>query len=115
MDRDGTDYSLPWCEAQFIVEQLLEIGPVLAGAMGSAPIGWRDLEAWQACTFVQLPPWQARMLVSLSREYASFSVKAEKHDCPAPWAAEPMTEARREVVAQSLRTGFQALISTKGR
>lgn len=106
----GQDIDLPECAAPFLVSRLLEIGPVTAGAMGMAPIGWRDIDAWQACTSVRMPPWQSRMLVELSREYVAFSRTAEKADCPAPWSDEARTESRREAIARSLKMGFKALM-----
>jgi hypothetical protein len=111
MERSGEDYHLPECSTPFLVERLLEIGPVLAGPMGSAAFSWRDLQAWQECTGIQLPPWQARMLVDLSREYAAFIQTAEKQDCPPPWSEPPLTEDKRISISRSLRIGFAALMS----
>jgi hypothetical protein len=110
MLTEGQDIDLPECDAPFLVTRLLEIGPVTAGATRMAPIGWRDIEAWQACTGVRQPPWQSRLLVELSREYVSFSRAAEKPDCPAPWSDEARTESRREAIARSLKIGFKALM-----
>jgi hypothetical protein len=114
MEADGEPIFLPDCSAPFIIAQLLEIGPVVAGTMGSAAISWRDLVAWQQCTGVPLPPWQARMLVELSREYLSFSSDAEKPDCPAPWVDQELTESRRETIARSLRSNLRAMMKKKG-
>ena len=80
--------------------------------MGSAPVGWQDLLAWQTCLGIQLPPWQSRLLVSMSQEYVSFSQKAEKPDCPAPWV-EPMDEDRRESVARRLASAFSSIAKRK--
>jgi hypothetical protein len=114
MEAAGEDIVLPDCAAPFIVAELLEIGPVLSGSMGMSAIGWRDIEAWQSCMGVELAPWRSRLLVELSREYASFSQKAEKADCPAPWV-EVMTEDRREKIARSLKIGLEALIMVRGK
>jgi hypothetical protein len=107
----GDEARLPECAADFLLINLLEIGPVVTAGMGTAAAGWRELEAWQACTGIRLPPWQARLLVELAREYHSFTHKATKPDCPAPWGEEAQTESRREAVARSLRIGFGALLS----
>ena len=111
MEQDGQDINLPDCSAPFIVSQLLEIGPVIAGAMGVSPIDWRDLHAWQCVTGVPLPPWQSKMLVELSREYVAFSRKAEKADCPPPWAE--ISDDRRQSVDRAIRIGFRALMASK--
>lgn len=115
MEQAGLDISLPDCSTPFLISYLLELGPVVSAGLGLAPIGWRDIEAWQACTATRLPPWQARMLVELSREYVSFSREAEKPDCLSPISDEAQTENRREAVERSLRIGFRAMMMKKGR
>jgi hypothetical protein len=105
---------LPECQADFILVQLLEIGPQVAAGMGSAAIGWPELRAWQTCMGVSLPPWQARLLIELAREYNGFSQQATKPDCPAPWAEEAQIEGRREAIARNLRMGFRALMMARG-
>lgn len=112
LEQAGAEIRMPECAADFILVQLIEIGPVVPAGMGTAAIGWRELEAWQACTGTMLPPWQARLLVELAREYQGFSHKATKPDCPPPWAEEAQTESRREAIAKSLRIGFRAMMAT---
>jgi hypothetical protein len=104
----GGEIDLPSCSAPFLLGALLEIGPAISGGMALAPIGWRDVEAWQRCTSVKLPPWQAQMLVNLSRQYVSFARDAEKPDCRAPWDEEDV-ETRRERVSRQLKAAMKAL------
>ena len=85
----------------------------MSGGFGMVPLSWRDLVAWQACSGVDLPPWQARLMIELSREFCAFQRKAEKPDCPAPWSEEAAAENRRGRVARELRIGFKALIMSK--
>ena len=111
LEAAGADIGMPECAGDFFLIQLLEIGPVVAVGMGTSPSGWRELEAWQACTGTRLPAWQARLLVELAREYHSFSHKAAKPDCPPPWGEEAQTEGRRDAIARSLRVGLRALMA----
>lgn len=115
LEAAGAEIRLPDCAADFVLIQLLEIGPVVAAGMGTSPIGWRDVEAWQVCTGVSVPPWQAKLLVDLAREYHSFSHKAAKPDCPPPWAEEAQTESRRDAIARSLRVGLRAMIAVQSQ
>lgn len=103
------DYDAP----PFLLERFLDIGAAEASGFGMVPIGWGDLDAWQRCSGVELPPWQARMFLDLSREFCGFLRKAEKPDCPAPWSEEAFTANRREEVSRQLRIGFRALILSK--
>ena len=114
IEEQGGEIDLPPCSAPFLLGALLEIGPAMSGGMALAPIGWRDVEAWQRCMSVRLAPWQAQMLVSLSRHYVNFAREAEKPDCKAPWDDEDI-ETRRERVARQLKAAMKALsIRKKG-
>lgn len=114
VEEQGGEIDLPPCSAPFLFGVLLEIGPAMSGGMSLAPIGWRDIEAWQRCTGVRLPPWQSRMLIGLSRQYVSFGRDAEKPDCPAPWDDEDI-ETRRARVERQLKAAMKALsVKKKG-
>ena len=104
--------TLPDTDLAFLLAHFLEVGPVKQTGMGNMPIDWQDLLAWQMCIELKLPPWQLRLLVSMSQEYVSFSQKAEKPDCPAPWV-DPMDEERRESVARRLSSAFRSLARRK--
>lgn len=51
--------------------------------MGEAPIGYRDLQAWQAVSGVDLMPWEATLLRRLSGHYIAAMHKAAAFDAPA--------------------------------
>jgi hypothetical protein len=99
---DDEDAGLPDCSARFLVDYLLEIGPIKPVGMGSGSIDWQDIEAWQRCTGITLPPWQARMLRRLSRSYLAMSREAEEPDCRSP-TQEEVTQREREAVSQKIR------------
>lgn len=113
MEEEGEDVEIPACSAPFLLGILLEIGPALSSGMGLVSIGWRDIEAWQHCTSVRLPPWQSQMLVRLSREYVASIHAAEKPDCRPPWEDEAI-EDRRDRVARKLEKAFRAMMNGKG-
>lgn len=96
-----------------MIAYLLEIGPTISGAMGSGPIGWRDLQAWQWCVGIRLLPWQCRLLVQLSKEYLGFQRDAEDPNCPSPLLDEGFIASRREQVSKALTLGFKGLIANQ--
>lgn len=71
-----------------------ELGMVEAAGMGSAPLSWREIEAWQRNVGVRLTPWQARMMRSLSIAYLAQKGKSELTTDPAPWSS-GVTPAQR--------------------
>ncbi len=115
MQDEEADVPLPPCPARFLIDYLLEIGPVVPAGMGSAAIAWRDIAAWRECTAVDLPPWQAQLLRRLSADYLVMSRDAEKLDCPAPWLAEQDVEANRGRVRDKVRSLFGSLAGGRGR
>lgn len=109
MKGRGQAVPLPPCPVPFLIEYLVEIGPVVPSGVGSAPIGWCDIVAWQACTAITLPPWQAQLLRRLSKEYLAMCRDAEKPDCPAPWQSIQTIESNRDKVCRRLGQALDAL------
>lgn len=109
MKEDGLDLPLPPNPAPFLVDYLNDIGPTLSSGMGAIPIGWRDIAAWESIVGFHLPPWQARLIRSLSYDYLSMSREAEKPTCPAPWTPEVRSTEHREMVAEKVGQFFKGL------
>ena len=76
---------MPPLDNGYLLNILLEIGPVLSGGMGPVPITFCEINAWCNRLGIDLHPMESRMLIQLSREYASESHKATARDHPAPW------------------------------
>lgn len=115
----GTEVPLPPCPLPYIVQWLLEIGPTLAAGMGSGPIEWRDIAAWQGVNGVEMLPWEAAALRLMSKAYLMQFHDSEKPDCPAPWSVRVPSADHREAVARKVRNAFMAFSiaqnSKKGR
>jgi hypothetical protein len=114
LEEAGQEPDVPDVAAPFIISYLLDIGPVIAAGFGPAAIHWRDILAWQQCTSVRLPPWQARLIIELSKEYLVFSEKAKEPDCLSPLSNEAKQGYRREAISKSLRIGFKAMMISVG-
>lgn len=106
---------LPECSADFLLPIFLEIGPVIQTGLGAVSFGFREVAAWQTCIGHELPPWQARILVDMSREYASFNSEAEKPECPSPLDEGVQSADRRDAVFKALRGKMRGLISKPKR
>lgn len=112
MQKEGLLVFLPDTPADFLLPIFLDVGPTMPSGMGPLPLTYSELDAWSRLTGSILEPWEARALVGMSREYAAFSVKAERADCPSPMAVEDeMNEERRQAVANSLKSAFGALMT----
>lgn len=109
MREEGIALPLPPCRAPFLVDYLLQIGPTVPGGMGAAAIGWRDIVAWQECTGIALPPWQAKLLRHASAEYLAMARDAEKPDCPQPWLTGEQVAENRQVVGKAVVGLFDGL------
>lgn len=75
----------PLEQGGYLVAYLLEIGPVVSGGMGPAPLEFFHIDAWCNRVGIDLQPQESRMIRRLSREYVSESQKAEKPDRLPPW------------------------------
>jgi hypothetical protein len=115
MKEAGQEAEIPDVAAPFLLSYLLEIGPVINTGFGAREIIWQDIQAWQDCLGIRIPPWQARLVINLSKEYLSFSKKAEEPSCLSPLSDEARTEDRRQSISRSLRIGFKAMLISAGK
>lgn len=109
MAARGEHIPIPPNPARYLTDWLFEIGPSVPGGMAPAPIGWRDITAWQDLTGVELLPWEARVLRRLSRDFVTASREARERNCPMPWSGIETTDdvaARRADVTAKLRAAL---------
>lgn len=104
MKRSGIKPRLPPNPAPHILERLIEIGLTEATGMGSAPLSWLSIEAWQRASRITLPPWEARLIRSLSVEYLASHRISESENCPPPWRDKVVTERQKEAEIENLRS-----------
>lgn len=104
---------LPPNSVPYLTDWLFEIGPTAPGAMGPSPIGWRDMEAWQALAGVELLPWEARLIRRLSHDFITQMQDAKKMDCPDPWLPEQDTASNREAVSRKVGNALKAFAAAQ--
>lgn len=98
---------LPQVEAgHYLVDYLMEIGPVASAGMGSDRIAFAEIGKWMELTGFNLASWEVRLLRRLSGEYAGESSRATAHDCPPPWLAAP-SDTDRETIGKGLQAAFR--------
>lgn len=96
LKKDGVDPSMPPNPAPHILARLMEIGLMEANGMGTSPISWREVVAWQEATGIRISAGEARLIRKLSTEYLHQSRRSEDETCPPPWRAE-VTQREREL------------------
>lgn len=65
----------------YLVDILFRVGPVRS----EAPLVEGDLEPYERRRGIELAPWQADLLLDLSKAYFSEMRAATKPEAPAPW------------------------------
>jgi hypothetical protein len=84
-EQDGIAPNMPEVEAGgYILSYLFELGPVMPAGMTMGPISFLEIDAWQRMTGIQLLPWEARAIRTLSIAYSNQSSISDKPDCPSP-------------------------------
>lgn len=53
----------------YLVPLFIECGTSKAGANGLLPLDWMDIEAWKSATQLELNPFEALMIRSMSKAY----------------------------------------------
>lgn len=93
-----------------LILYLWEVGPILAGGMGSIPVNNAELLAWSELTGIELHPWEARFIILLSQDYLMESRAAEKQDCPSPWTTVAITQEQRDAVSRQVRNSLRSMM-----
>lgn len=102
LKRKKIDPPMPPNPAPHLLGHLIEMGLTEAAGMGSVPLSWREIAAWQENTCVQLEPWEARLIRNLSKAYLAEGHRAESENCPPPWRA-PVTQRELDIEEAQLR------------
>lgn len=99
-------------EAEYLVAHWKDIGIVLSGAMGAAPLTAVELTAWQQGTGADLQPWEFSVLLEMSRAYLAARQEGAKPECPPPYG-DPVNEFDRATVAKKVGNAFKAFIQAQ--
>ena len=86
-------------------EVFFDLGPFIKTAMGSMPIGYEQLVAWQSIHGVRLSPWEGKALCALSRICLDAVDAAKDPGAPRPGSVDEspeQAEERRERVSSGL-------------
>ena len=82
----GLPISLPKLKnSQHILDHINEVGLSKAGMSGILPVDWSDIESWVKLTHTVLETWEAKLLMTISREYCYQFNSSSAIDCPAPY------------------------------
>lgn len=68
-------------QGQYLIDILFQVGPT----KGEMPLCEGDLEPWERRRGIELMPWQADLLVDLSRTYMVESHAARETAALCPW------------------------------
>lgn len=103
---DGVDLSaLDPGPAAYLLDYFMDLGPMHYSAMGEAPIGYEQIDAWARITGIRLSPWEASTLRDLSYAYGMEKSAASDPNAAAPggiFESPEQTSERRERVANGL-------------
>lgn len=111
IEESGGQLSMPPLEwGDYLVEYLFEVGPTLPTGMGAAPLTPPVIESAQRLLGIEFRPWEARLLLRLSREYLAESLKATEQNCPPPWFDSGAQDVDRIATARRLEQAMIDLV-----
>lgn len=103
MQEQGREPRLPEVSHGYLLEFLLEVGPVESGGFGPVPVSHQEIRAWQDNMRRDLAPWEIAIIRRLSNEWLAASQAAEDPEALAPWSGDAPTPAEKRSVAATLR------------
>lgn len=83
--KDKIPAPLPVNPAPHITGRLIAMGLVQPAGMGTGPLTWAEIAAWQQNMCVRLAPWEAALLRTLSAAYIAEGRRAEAENASPPW------------------------------
>jgi hypothetical protein len=103
--------SPPPPDAMYLVDILFSVGPT----RGDGPLYEEHLQPWEARRGIELDPWQADIILELSRDYLSEMHAAREYNALPPWPpARNMWKYVRDVLnGPGLRAALQDEIKGK--
>jgi len=97
-DKDGELYYPPIPrEVAYLLGHLESLGYSEVGMGGPVPLSWQEIAAWSQLQGVELRPWEATVLRSMSEQFVRELSEAESHLRPPPWSPEPEQIDQREL------------------
>ena len=76
-------------EVSYLLSHLEGLGFSEVGMAGPVPLSWQEIAAWSHLQGVELNPWEATVLRSMSEQFVRELAEAENHLRPPPWSPEP--------------------------
>lgn len=89
-----------------MIDWLMEIGPMVSGAMGSAAFGWSDMAHWSEMTGIELDPWEAKTLRRLSLDWVAQVNASREPNCPPPYVENVRND---DAVTEQFKRMFAAM------
>lgn len=100
-DDDEQPSYPPLSVPDYLIGYLFDVGPAMAGGMGNAQLSHSEIKAWQDNTGIELTPWEARTLRTLSGEYLASAQDAEDAQCKPPYSESVDAQKLHNIEMQS--------------
>jgi hypothetical protein len=81
----------------YLLGYLQELDFCQQNGMGTAPLSFQELQAWQSSTGLALSSWETLALRQLSRDYIDQLARSRDPSEPAPYQTEDLPRQREAV------------------
>jgi hypothetical protein len=99
-------------DAEYVIDLLFEIGPVMHSGGGVVPLTFTEMQSWSLITGVFLTAWEALTIRRLSVEFARESTLSKNPERPAPWS---IGVTDRASVADGIEEAFKKFAEEQKR
>lgn len=104
----GVEPDMPPCDALYLTEYLLEVGPVMSGAMGPIVVTQQEIAKYQSNMGIELLPWEVRAIRRASGAYLDQMMACREGHQAMPWR-DHMGEEQRSNVGNALKSALAGL------
>ena len=85
------------------IDDLSDMGFCAPSGFGLSSLSYTDIKAWADLRRIDLQPWEAQLLHSLSTAYANQFNISDKPDCEPPYAKISKEEVKQAELVRKLK------------
>lgn len=90
-------YAFPKVDS-YLIEAFKESGVCLDGVNGATSLTWDEIESFSEKSTFDLNRYDSELIIMMSRDYCSFSIKARETNCSSPYESKESISAMRKRV-----------------
>lgn len=97
----------PEAYSSYIINLINQIGPYQNGEYGPQPLSWTELRSWSILTKTKITPWEADLIMKLSKSFVSQLSLSKDPSCISP--VHEVDEEKLSIKRKQISDAFKSM------